>query len=211
MGGETRVTPWLDDLRDLAYDVDDLLDEFATEEALRKLLDKAGASSSKLCNLLLPGCITRNLSPRRLVFKHKMGSKVKEIDDRLADIMRRKETLALREGSGARIYGTSHQRRLPSTSLAEPFIVGREEAKKAILDLVTAESEDLSVIPIVGMGGVGKTTLAQWVYNDEKVKETFHVRGWACVSDEFDMLAVTKTILQSDELLEELLLTRGRI
>ncbi|XP_031397866.1 putative disease resistance RPP13-like protein 1 [Punica granatum] len=202
MVGESRViNPWLDDLKDLAYDVDDLLDEFATEEALHSssflLSDMTGASSSKLRNLLLPGCITHSLSPRRLLFNDKMRSKVEEIDGRLSEIISHKETLGLREGGGRRTYVTVHDRRFDSTSLVELFTVGRDDDREAILNLVMDESEDLSVIPIVGMGGLGKTTLAQLVYNDEKVTGSFHVRAWACVSDEFDMLAVTKTILQS--------------
>ena len=47
------------------------------------------------------------------------------------------------------------------------------------------------------MGGVGKTTLAQLVYNKELVTERFDVRGWVCVSQEFDVLRITKTILEA--------------
>jgi Leucine-rich repeat (LRR) protein len=47
------------------------------------------------------------------------------------------------------------------------------------------------------MGGIGKTTLAQLVYNDEKVESFFDVKAWACVSEDFDAVRVTKTILQS--------------
>ena len=47
------------------------------------------------------------------------------------------------------------------------------------------------------MGGVGKTTLAQLVHNKELVTERFDVRAWVCVSQEFDVLRITKTILEA--------------
>jgi len=47
------------------------------------------------------------------------------------------------------------------------------------------------------MGGVGKTTLAQIVYNDEKVIEHFDLKAWTCVSEDFDILRVTKSLLES--------------
>ncbi|KAL0006966.1 hypothetical protein SO802_008468 [Lithocarpus litseifolius] len=46
------------------------------------------------------------------------------------------------------------------------------------------------------MGGLGKTTLAKLVYNDDKVGSYFHVKAWGCVSQNFDILRVTKEILQ---------------
>ncbi|KAG2671830.1 hypothetical protein I3760_13G012300 [Carya illinoinensis] len=47
------------------------------------------------------------------------------------------------------------------------------------------------------MGGIGKTTLVQYVYNDEEVKSLFHLRAWTCVSEDFDAIRATKEILKS--------------
>ncbi|KAB1202514.1 putative disease resistance RPP13-like protein 1 [Morella rubra] len=47
------------------------------------------------------------------------------------------------------------------------------------------------------MGGVGKTSLAQLVYNDKKVEDIFDVKAWVCVSEDFDVVRVTKAVLES--------------
>ncbi|XP_039162712.1 putative disease resistance protein RGA4 [Eucalyptus grandis] len=47
------------------------------------------------------------------------------------------------------------------------------------------------------MGGIGKTALAQRLYNDARVNRCFEMRAWVCVSDVFDVLDITKTILRS--------------
>ncbi|XP_028104719.1 putative disease resistance protein RGA3 [Camellia sinensis] len=49
----------------------------------------------------------------------------------------------------------------------------------------------------MGMGGVGKTTFAQMVYNDDMVGKHFEIKAWVCVSEDFDIMRVTKAILES--------------
>nr|POF02382.1 putative disease resistance rpp13-like protein 1 [Quercus suber] len=128
-----------------------------------------------------------------------MRSKIEEIDARLKNIVTDKKDLELRENTGGRTRTT--RSRVPTTSLVnESHVYGREEDKKAIVKLLlSGESSDaqLSVIPIVGMGGLGKTTLAQLVYNDDDVNHYFDLKAWASVSEDFDIIRVTKAIMQS--------------
>ena len=48
-----------------------------------------------------------------------------------------------------------------------------------------------------GVGGIRKTTLTQLVYNDRKVTQCFDLKAWVCVSDDFDLVRITKTILKA--------------
>jgi hypothetical protein len=58
------------------------------------------------------------------------------------------------------------------------------------------KSEDVSIIPIVGIGGIGKTALAQFVYNDPIVKSQFDHRMWIWVSSNFDEVRLTLEMLE---------------
>ncbi|KAF8039394.1 hypothetical protein BT93_B1813 [Corymbia citriodora subsp. variegata] len=199
LNSDLRVNSWLKDLRDLAYDIEDLLDKFAIEFAENK--SKAEPNTSKASSLL-PSCCFK-LSSRAFMFDHEMKSKMEEMDGRLKDINTQKDILSLKENVGKRAAYRRVDKSLCTTNLPEPCFISREVEKKEIIELLTGEEEndrtcvDLKVIPIVGMGGVGKTALAQQVYNDTRVINYFDVKAWACVSDEFDMVAITKKILET--------------
>lgn len=60
----------------------------------------------------------------------------------------------------------------------------------------------MSVLPIVGPGGVGKTTFAQHLYNDHRTKQHFTVMIWVCVSTTFDVTELTTKILNSQNATE---------
>ncbi|XP_020412818.1 putative disease resistance protein RGA3 [Prunus persica] len=77
-------------------------------------------------------------------------------------------------------------------------IFGREELLSDIVKTLINPSnhENLSVMPIVGMAGLGKTTLAKSVYNEPEIDKSFDKKIWVCVSNDFDVNSILRRILE---------------
>ncbi|XP_065876468.1 putative disease resistance RPP13-like protein 1 [Euphorbia lathyris] len=113
--------------------------------------------------------------------------------------MERKGLLSLRDSNTRRVPEEESERP-PSTSLVnEARVYGRHDDKKAVVELLKAADGDanVAVIPIIGMGGVGKTTLAQLVYNDNSLQ--FDFKAWVSVGEGFDVFRITKTIIHCND------------
>ncbi|VAI94027.1 unnamed protein product [Triticum turgidum subsp. durum] len=95
----------------------------------------------------------------------------------------------------------TQRHRITGSTIVQDTLYGRraifEKNVGDILTTATEQCEPLSVLPIVGPGGIGKTTFTQHLYNDKRVKEHFAVRVWVCVSTDFDELRLSQQILSS--------------
>ncbi|CAN4080608.1 unnamed protein product [Withania somnifera] len=91
--------------------------------------------------------------------------------------------------------GFSCERPQSDSYVIESKILGRNEDKESIIKLLIGS--DMSVVSIIGIGGIGKTTVAKLVYNEAVVENYFDKRIWVCVSEGFNVKRLFKAIIES--------------
>ncbi|TYG87654.1 hypothetical protein ES288_A13G232600v1 [Gossypium darwinii] len=181
-----RLCMWK--LRDIFYDAEDVIDDFKCE-ALRKQ-DAINHPNINNLKVRVLGSFCLPLS-----FSLKMSHKIKDINGRLGELATEWNSFDLRQCSDNR-----HVFRRETISFVDSSdVIGRDKDKENIISMLMKPSEDrnVPVIPIVGIGGLGKTTLAQLVYNDDRVTSLFPLKIWICVSEEFDLSRLLNLIIQS--------------
>ena len=187
---DPKVGMWLDELKEAVFDADDLVYKIDTEALWNKM---EGDSRSSFPRKLLKRL---KLMPTSLEsFDKAIKPEIEEILERL------KVLLAPSNNPGLKIVEIKKlPERLPAPLVEDSDVYGRDAEKEAIIQLLLsddASGEPLSVIPIVGMGGIGKTTLAQLVYNDARVIKNFDCQAWVTDGgDKFDLLKAMKTVIK---------------
>ncbi|XP_077225820.1 putative disease resistance protein RGA1 [Tasmannia lanceolata] len=182
---DEQLKVWLSNLIDAAYDADDILTDWAVEaQRLRSI----GCGNIQVSNTFLP-CLQFQ--------RHKIGTRTKKILTRLQKIAEERERFKLEVTTTS----LESQERTPTVSLLNELeVYGRDEDKEKIVKVLLTDvsnENDVPVIAIVGMGGLGKTTLAKLAYNHESVKGHFKLRMWIHVSQDFDVTRIVKAILES--------------
>ena len=178
---DSDVKDWVDELKDAVYDAEDLLDDIATE-ALRCKMECSDSQSQQVSNI---------------ISGEEIKSRVEEITDTLEFLAQQKDALGLKE-----VVLDNLSNRWPTTCLVdESGVYGRDDNREKIVEFLLShnpsDQNKIGVIALVGMGGIGKTTVVQLVYKDRRVVDCFDLKAWVCVSDEFDLVRITKTILKA--------------
>ncbi|KAM3338449.1 putative disease resistance protein RGA1 [Capsicum galapagoense] len=177
-----ELTNWLEELKDVLYDADDFLDEVQTYHVLQQ----SQRVKQKVWFAVF--------SPFKLfVFRYRMSHKVKDIRERLDSIAADKGKFHLSVIS----VGVEMKRDLTYSFILPSDVVGRRNESEEVVEVLMQNDGDecLSVVSIVGIGGVGKTTLVKLVYRDERIVKNFPLRIWLCASQDFDVTKLARNIV----------------
>ncbi|KAG8090424.1 hypothetical protein GUJ93_ZPchr0011g27488 [Zizania palustris] len=189
---ESEVAKWFGQLRDVMYDIDDIID-LARFKGSLLLPDHPLSSSSKSTN-----CFGLSLSSRFYHIRacHEVALKIRSLDKKIESISKDKvffELMSTHTRNGS-VWTPSK-----TTNLVEPNLVGKKvvQDSRELVDLVLKHNRNkVYKIAIVGIGGVGKTTLAQKIFNDAKIKERFNKLVWVCVSRDYSEESLLREVLQ---------------
>ncbi|KAL9459566.1 hypothetical protein AB3S75_002882 [Citrus x aurantiifolia] len=196
---EGSVRLWLDELKEASYDMEDVLDEWTTARLklqIEGVDENALVQKMPVCSFFLSPCI----GFKQVVLRRDIAQKINEINEIFDDIAKRKDVFNFNVIRGS----TEKSERIHSTALINVSDVrGRDEEKNILKRKLLCQSNEeqnaVQIISLVGMGGIGKTTLAQFAYNDKDVIENFDKRIWVCVSDPFDEFRIAKAIIEGLE------------
>ena len=184
---DTQLKVWVKQVRDVAYDIEDSLDEFNFRFAPSHF-PGLHAPLRKLLRLV------KNLRAR-----HRIALEIQEIKSRVVNISDGRQRYALR-GVGSSSGGGLVRRRVARQGdallLEEGDLVGISEPKKQLIEWLMGNDSGRQVVSVVGMGGLGKTTLVKQVYEDPKVKKRFKVHAWITVSQSFKTKELLKDVVQ---------------
>ncbi|KAL5569440.1 hypothetical protein UlMin_026015 [Ulmus minor] len=164
---EGLVRDWIAEVRDVACEIEDAIEIYVSN------VDSAFI---------------------RVLRRRKLRSRIKSIKNNLQSLRERSLTYQIQLNNVEE--GTSSLRNLrKSYPEEEEDVVSMKDVAMNLKARLLKEEDELRIVSIVGMGGLGKTTLAKKVYNDVGVKRHFDMSAWVCISQQYVVKEVLIEIL----------------
>ncbi|KAK9082669.1 hypothetical protein Scep_029140 [Stephania cephalantha] len=177
---------WMLQVRDAVCEIEDIMDMFDLEERLRKY-----HSFILRCAFI----------PRRWARLCRISDKILQIKPKIEGLITQKEKhvagKASTSTSSSSLDPTRRFRRVLHNTKENFAMVGMERAKGTLIGELVKDDVERRVVPIVGMPGSGKTTLAKHVYISDDTKGHFDCRTWADVSQDYNVKGVLLRLLQN--------------
>jgi disease resistance protein RPM1 len=174
---------YLELIRDLAYDIEDCFEEFRVFIKHKSLLQQ----------LLHLGA------------RHRIAVQIRTLKQRIQEASHRNKRYNLKRLTPS-TSTDEMTRNLTPLYVEEAQLVGLEEQKKKLMELITRPKEPSvlqetsnagpTVVSLVGMGGLGKTTLAKKVYDSKELRGMFSSFAWISVSQSFSMMELLKDMIK---------------
>ncbi|XP_027181686.1 disease resistance protein RPM1-like [Coffea eugenioides] len=187
---DSQLQQWVKQVREVAYDIEDVLDDFAFRFA-RGHADGFFGRVEKIYSS------TKNLKAR-----HRISLEIKDIKARVVEISARHQRYQSLYGTqeigprSSHVANADCDIRDQALLIEEAKLVGIDQPKKELISKILDDHSHLKVVSVVGMGGLGKTTLAKKVYDDAAVKKQFQSHAWITVSQNFQFKVIIRNLIQ---------------
>ncbi|KAL7176927.1 hypothetical protein ACSBR2_030292 [Camellia fascicularis] len=187
--GDEGVKIWVKQVRQVAYWIQDVIDEHILlvvpkQPGLFGSLHKVTQTITKL-------------KPR-----HDMASQIQDIKTTIREIKEGADRYGFSTSTLSELSSTSkdimwRDPRLASLFIGDDEVVGIESPKYELISrLIDQNQSQRAVISVVGMGGIGKTTLAKKVYDSQKVVAHFNRKAWITISQSYKPEELLKTMIK---------------